>query len=118
MDSMHRGEASTGLALGGQAILREHLFDSLSERLRAFRKAARRCRRQSSEEAVHHLRVQLRRLLAFIELLGAVVPQVHLERSRKKLKKRLDYFDDLRDTHVQLLFIANVLLNFPELKRL
>jgi CHAD domain-containing protein len=118
MDSMDRGEASTSLTMGGQAILREHLFDSLSERLQAFRKAARRCRRQSSEEAVHHLRVQLRRLLAFMELLGAVVPEVHLERSRKKLKKRLDHFDDLRDTHVQLLFIEKILANFPELKRL
>jgi len=115
---MDRGETSGGLLVSDQAILREHLLDSLRERLRAFRKAARRARKRSSEQTVHQLRVQLRRLLAFFELLSTVVPDVHLQRARKKLKKRLDQFDDLRDTHVQLLFSASMLSHFPELKPL
>jgi len=115
---MDRGETAGAFFGTDEALLREHLLECLRQRLRGLKKAARRCRKRSSENAVHQLRVQLRRLLALLELLTCIVPEVHLQRARKKLKKRLDRFDKLRDTHVQLLFTGGMLRDFLELKAL
>jgi CHAD domain-containing protein len=113
---MDRGDTLGTLLDRDKALLREHLLESLSERVRDFRRASRRCRKRNTEQAVHHLRVQLRRLLALFDLLACLLPETDLKQARKKVKKRLDDFDDLRDTHVQLIFTAGMLRDFPELK--
>jgi CHAD domain-containing protein len=107
-----------GSLAANRTVLREHLLESLKERSREYRKALKRCRKRRSEQAVHQLRVQLRRLLAMFEILTCLIPREQLQKAQKKLKKRLDGFDELRDTHVQLLYTAGMLRNLPELKPL
>ncbi|WP_367154990.1 CHAD domain-containing protein [Methylomonas sp. HYX-M1] len=77
-----------------QAALERHWAKHLS-RLQA-------CRNQASESAVHKLRISLRRLLAFIELLQILAPDPALRKLRKDLKSQVDGFDELRDTQVML----------------
>jgi len=108
-----------GCSLGNDPLLlREHLLESLGERWKAYRKAVKRCRKRASEQSVHHLRVETRRLLSTLELLSYLSNTVQLRKAHQSLKKQLDAFDDLRDTHVQLLYTATMLRDFPELKPL
>ncbi|HMC28789.1 MAG TPA: CHAD domain-containing protein [Verrucomicrobiae bacterium] len=114
-----RGIDDLGGSLGDDPLLlREHLLESLDERWKAYRKAVKRCRKRASEQGVHHLRVETRRLLSTLELLSYLSNTVQLRKAHQSLKKQLDAFDDLRDTHVQLLYTATMLRDFPELKRL
>jgi CHAD domain-containing protein len=100
------------------AILRAQLLKALQGRWRAYRKALKKCRNHPSEQAVHFLRVESRRLLSALELLGSFVTHSHVQKARRKLKKRLNDFSELRDTHVQLLAVEVMLREFPELKPL
>jgi CHAD domain-containing protein len=98
--------------------VRAHLLKALRQRWRAYRKTLKKCRNHPSEEAVHFLRVESRRLLSALELLGSFVTHSHVQKARRKLKKRLNDFSELRDTHVQLLSVEVMLQEFPELKPL
>jgi CHAD domain-containing protein len=99
-------------------VLRGELIDALKDRWRAYRKALKQCRKHPSEPAVHFLRVETRRLLSALELLGSFVTHSHVQKALQRLKKRLKDFSDLRDTHVQLLSVEAMLREFPELKPL
>lgn len=115
---MH-GPDDIGCSLGDDPLLlREHLLESLGERCKAYRKAVKRCRKRASEQMVHHLRVETRRLLSTLELLSYLSNTVQLRKAHQALKNQLDAFDELRDTHVQLLYTATMLRDFPELKLL
>jgi CHAD domain-containing protein len=100
---------STGLAL--------HLAGRVRAARRRYRKRLARCQDEFSEAAVHALRIETRRLLALLDLVEAF----HAGRSRDKLrrtfKKRLDAFDELRDTQVQLRLLQPLWREFPEAKR-
>lgn len=74
-----------------------------------------RCQQTASEEAVHKLRISCRRLLALIQLLQALAPQPPLRKLRKHLKAQLNSFDELRDTQVMMLKVADSLDALPEL---
>ena len=114
-----RGIDDLGSSLGDDPLLlREHLLESLGERWKSYRKAVKRCRKRPSEPSVHHLRVETRRLLSTLALLSYLSNTVQLRKAQEALKKQLDAFDDLRDTHVQLLYTATMLRDFPELKPL
>jgi CHAD domain-containing protein len=78
-----------------------HLLDSLKSAGKRYRKQLERCRARCSEKAVHDLRVEIRRALALVEMIGVFVPARRVKRALKLLKGRLDVFDDLRDTQVQ-----------------
>ncbi len=80
-----------------------------------YRKRLKTCRQDVSEDNVHELRISTRRLLALIELLRTLHPQATLGKLRKTLKHQLDGFDELRDTQVMLLEIANSMQLLPEL---
>ena len=89
-----------------------HNFDKLwqkySQRLAA-------CQQSANEEAVHKLRISCRRLLSLIQLLQALTPEPGLRKLRKSLKAQLDNFDELRDTQVMLLEVADSIDSFPDL---
>ena len=91
----------------------KHLGDSLEEHCRRYRKRLKRCQKFFSEEAVHQSRVETRRLLATVELLGAFLPERKICRVRDALKRHLDTFDDLRDTQVQLIYVQRMMRPFP-----
>ena len=98
------------------------LAASLAGRVKAERrrygKRLERGRRKFSEKAVHDLRVETRRLLALLDVLIALHFPGPLKKIRKVFKKRLDAFDELRDTHVQLLLLKPLCQEFPEAREL
>jgi len=92
----------------------KHLGDSLNTQWRRYRKRLKRCQKHFSEDAVHASRVETRRLLSTIELLGAFIPEPDLRKARRTLKHYLDTFDQLRDTQVQLVYVGRMAGTFPD----
>jgi len=90
----------------------KHLGDSLDTQWRRYRKRLKRCQTRFSEKAVHESRVETRRLLATVELLGAFIPEKRIDKARAELKNHLDTFDQLRDTHVQLVYVGHLVGSF------
>jgi len=85
---------------------------------RRYRKRLELGQREFSKKAVHDLRVETRRLLALLDVLLALQSPGPLKKIRKVFKKRLDAFDELRDTHVQLTLLKPLCLEFPEAREL
>jgi CHAD domain-containing protein len=105
----------TGKHRENEAELPRHLAKALKTRWRRYRKALQRCQRKFTETAVHDSRIETRRMLSILELLGAFLPESHLKKSRRLLKRHLDSFAEVRDTQVQLLLVASLVSKFPEL---
>jgi len=89
------------------------LRDRLRAMRRGYRKRLARCQVEFSETSVHDLRIETRRLLAMLDLLGALHFGDSLRKTRKIFKKRLDAFDELRDTQVQLLLLKPLWRDVP-----
>jgi len=96
------------------AELAAHLRESIKTMRRRYRKRLARCQKQFSETSVHDLRIETRRMLAMLDLLRALHIPDSLRKARKTFKQRLDAFDELRDTQVQLLLLKPLWRNFPE----
>jgi CHAD domain-containing protein len=92
---------------------RKDLARALKKRSKRYRRELRRCQRKFSAEAIHASRVETRRLLSSLDLLGSLVSARHLEKARAALKRHLDALDDLRDTQVQLLAVGKLLRVYP-----
>ncbi|MBN2505271.1 MAG: CHAD domain-containing protein [Verrucomicrobia bacterium] len=92
-----------------------HLERVLKERWRRYRKAFDRCRRNFSEDLVHQLRVETRRLVALLNLLDALVTVRALQDLRHAVKKLFRSSARLRDTQVQRLFVDRHRRAFPEI---
>jgi CHAD domain-containing protein len=100
------------------ARLAAHLSESVRAARRRYRKRLGRCQENFSEKAVHALRIETRRILALLDLLEELHFPESLKKLRKTFKKRLDAFDDLRDTHVQLVLLKPMWRDFPEARDL
>jgi len=87
----------------------------LQGRWESYRGQLRGCQENFSEEAVHELRVATRRLMAQIVMLDCIALGKAAENARMLLKRRLKALGELRDTHVQRLFIEKQMTRFPEL---
>ncbi|MCS7310340.1 MAG: CHAD domain-containing protein [Armatimonadetes bacterium] len=96
----------------------EPLERSVRDRTRTLRAQVKRCRKQFSEEAVHDLRVAMRRLLALLDYLAFLAPSPALRKARREVKSHLDAFDALRDTQVMLLETSQRLTELPEVEPL
>jgi CHAD domain-containing protein len=96
------------------AELAAHLLDRIKLMRRRYRKRLARCQEEFSEASVHDLRIETRRTLALLDLLRALHFEDSLRKTRKIFKKRLDAFDELRDTQVQLLLLKPLRRDFPE----
>lgn len=94
------------------------LNSALRQQWKRYRKALQRCQRHFSEEAVHDSRVECRRLLAQLELLGVLAAARDFKKARAVLKDHMDSFDELRDTQVHLLLLAGQTKAFPETRPL
>ncbi len=105
---------SAGLRLPGDILQR---FEAaLKRQTKRHRKGLKKCQAKFSENAVHQSRVETRRLLSLLEVLGPFLAPGHLKRARAALKRYLDTFDDLRDTHVQLVALRKLRDEFPAAK--
>ncbi len=92
------------------------LAKTTKTRLRTLRNQTKLCRKQFSEEAVHDLRVAMRRLLALVDFLNFFAASPGLRKVRRSLKSHLDAFDSLRDTQVMLLETSQRLSELPEVE--
>jgi CHAD domain-containing protein len=109
-----RRQSQSDIAPAQTADVLKHLGDSLNTQWRRYRKRLKRCQERFSEDAVHDVRVETRRLLSTIELLGAFVPEHDIRKARRALKHHLDTFDQLRDTQVQLTYVGRMAGTFPD----
>lgn len=98
------------------AELAAHLRNGLKRMRRRYRKRLDRCQVEFSESSVHDLRIETRRMLALLDLLRALHFKDSLRKTRKIFKRRLDAFDELRDTQVQLLLLKPLRRSFPEVR--
>src|SRR5882762_8215229 len=96
------------------AALASHLAGSIKTMRRRYRKRLARSQKKFSESSVHDLRIETRRMLAMLDLLRALHFEYSLRKTRKIFKERLDAFDELRDTHVQLQLLKPFWRDFPE----
>jgi len=88
----------------------------LDERWRTFTAQVERTKRRSTEASIHDLRVSLRRLMAAVDIVLAIMPDARLRKARGTLKKHLKAFGELRDVHVQIIQLAELVGQFPVLK--
>jgi len=93
----------------------EQLNTALQDRWDKYTQELARCREAFSEEAVHDLRVATRRLLALIDLIGVLYPNVQVQKLLLTFKDQLDSYDDLRDTQVMLLEVGQRVQAIPSL---
>ena len=114
MDHDMRRQSQTDIASVQTADVLKHLGDSLTTQWRGYRKRLKRCQERFSQDAVHDVRVETRRLLSTIELLGAFVPERDIKKARRALKRHLDTFDRLRDTQVQLDYVGRMAGTFSD----
>jgi phosphohistidine phosphatase len=84
----------------------------LRTRRAVYRKTLARCRSRLTEEAVHDLRVASRRLISVLGMLPRT------KRLRRQLRRRLKLLGPLRDLHVQIPAVRELLKTFPELRPL
>lgn len=94
--------------------LAAHLAERVRIARHCYRRRLAKCQKKFSQKAVHALRTETRRSLALLDLIEALDFADSLKKLRKTFKKRLDSFDDLRDTHVQLVLLEPLWPRFPE----
>ena len=90
-----------------------HLARSLKQQWKRYRKGLKRCQSKCSVKAIHSFRIESRRLLSSLELLGGFLPARQVEKAERLLKRHLDIFGDLRDTQVQLAVVGEMRRAFP-----
>ncbi len=95
-----------------------HLAVSLKTSGRAWRKRLKQCCRHLSEDSVHELRIETRRLLALLNSLRPLLGKDAIKPPRRYLTKLFHRFSKLRDTHVLLLSVKESMTKFPSLKAL
>ncbi len=93
------------------------LSGALAERWDRFTREMARSRRRPTEGAIHDLRVAIRRLLAVMAAVDAILPGACFRRSSRQLRRHLRAFNALRDVHVQLLIVRGLKPRFPLLGR-
>ena len=94
------------------------LVGSLEQRWHGFQMQLRRTRRGCTDASVHDLRVSLRRLMATVDMIRTLIPADGLQRTRESLRKHLKEFNQLRDTHIQILALRSLAREFPPLRPL
>ncbi|MCX7909008.1 MAG: CHAD domain-containing protein [Ignavibacteria bacterium] len=67
------------------------------------------------DEAIHDLRVSIRRILAFMSLVDELCGRQLNISLIKSLKNKIKKFNQLRDVQVQISFLINQIKKFPEL---
>lgn len=97
------------------ATVAPFLAKSLHNRWESYRGQLKACQGRFSEEAVHELRVATRRLMAQFVMLGCITPGKTADTARRILKRGLKALGELRDTHVQRVFVERQMDRFPEL---
>lgn len=99
-----------------QENLHDYLRQLLRDAWKGYRRSFRKCRAKFSEGSVHELRVQTRRLLALLNLLGTLAGRERVGPTGELLRRVMRWLAGLRDTQVQLLRVEKSLRAFPDIK--
>lgn len=102
-----------GIQLPGLSVLLSRLT---IRRWRSYRRRAKRCRKVFSETSVHQLRISLRRLIAVLNLLRALLPATNLKRIRQSLQKQLSRLSRLRDAQIQMQYLDELEPTYPQVR--
>jgi CHAD domain-containing protein len=94
----HESEDARGISL--QPSWEQSLAAALRTSARRYEMLRRRCRKKMSAKRVHALRIETRRLLAQIDLAGAICGAA-TRKLRQHLKRTLRATAQMRDAHVQ-----------------
>ena len=113
---MEKGVLAGGSTTEGTTRLTYELTRTLASARRNFARRFKACRKDPSEKRVHALRIEARRLLSVIDLLGRSHTPQALDKARRAAKKKLKLLDGLRDLHVQTLALKHLSREFPDLK--
>jgi len=89
------------------------LGKSLRKQWKRYVRRLAACQAKLSEGAIHGFRVEARRLLSTVELLGPLVPAKTAAKIHAAIKRHLEVFNDLRDTQVQLPVVLGLRRRFP-----
>jgi len=112
---MKFGFNSEEAAAACSKALEAFLGRAFHKQWRRYRKAFKCCQRNFSENSVHELRVETRRMLAVGTLFRAIGDDDRLGRIERCLKRLFKRLSRLRDTHVELMFVEEAQERFPEL---
>ncbi|MCL5099235.1 MAG: CHAD domain-containing protein [Candidatus Omnitrophica bacterium] len=104
---------SAGLGADGIAA---RLEQSVKVRGRVYRRRLQRCQKGFSTDSVHDLRIALRRLIAALTVLNAIVPVTRLNQAKQWLKKQLKDLSQLRDAQIQLQYVRGLEADHRELR--
>lgn len=96
-------------------LLCEHFSRSLKTKWTRYEKKLKDVKKRASSEAVHDARVSIRRLLSLLNILDALFPSRGLSACQRALKEQLELFSALRDVHIQMELIKDMLSSCPEL---
>ncbi|HLC15470.1 MAG TPA: CHAD domain-containing protein [Thermodesulfovibrionia bacterium] len=88
------------------------MVESLNERWNKFFKELHNCKNTPSVDAVHDLRVSIRRLDAAIDVLTNFIEDKDISLAKEELRGILKPFGQLRDIHVQQEWIENIFKKF------
>lgn len=92
------------------------LLEALEKSWTTYLTELERCRAEFSNDAVHDLRVSIRRLITVVKLLNSIGPYRRFKKIVKTLKAQLDGLDGLRDTQVILEEISASIQDLPQLR--
>lgn len=91
-----------------------YLAAEVREQWGAYRRRLRRCRKKFSPRNVHDLRVESRRLIAQLQLIGQLPEGPDTENVWRRLKRRFQRLGEVRDVQVQVAFVQRKLGRFPQ----
>lgn len=89
------------------------LLPVFDRRVAEYRLQWLRCRQSPDEEAVHDLRVAIRRLLALVDLLRSRAFGLRAGKLRRSLKRQLAGLSELRDNQVMQARVQSLLPQWP-----
>lgn len=89
-------------------MLHPGLSKAFDQRWQKFKKELKNCRNHPSSDAVHNLRVAIRRLTAILSVIEVFIPGKNLVKCKKEFKILMQPFGRLRDTHVEIQWIEKL----------
>jgi CHAD domain-containing protein len=95
------GPVRVAVAVGRGADIAPTILQALARNLDRYSSCHRRCREAAAPDAVHDLRVSIRRLLSILRLMEPVLPKLELGGTIRRLRAQLNGLSRLRDAQVQ-----------------
>ncbi len=105
------------VTLPGEGQLAARLDRAFKAAWCSYRRAFKRCQKKLSKGTVHQLRVEMRRLLALVDLFDPLLAGDAADRVSRLFKQPFKSSGRLRDAQVMLCDVESRLGRFPETKR-